>query len=89
VAELSFKNLAFSVFSVAVTKKCCDASGYEKHYFRSGCSASEDAGVTEATTAVHRKSMEHPVAERSRKNVVFSAFRLAVMKKCSDACGDR
>jgi hypothetical protein len=37
----------------------------EDYYFRSGFSASESAGVSEASTAVDRKSMGHTVADRS------------------------
>jgi hypothetical protein len=35
----------FSVLNVAVMEKCCDACGYAEYYFRSGFSASDDAGV--------------------------------------------
>jgi hypothetical protein len=52
-----------------------------------GCSASEGAGVLEASIGVERKSMGHTVAERWWKNVVFCVFSVAVMEKCFDACG--
>jgi hypothetical protein len=48
VAERSWKKptfCVFPVFSVAVMEKCCDACGDGEYYFRSGCSASEGAGV--------------------------------------------
>jgi hypothetical protein len=45
------------VFSVAVTEKCCDVCGDEEYYFRSGNSTLQDDGVSEASTAVDRKSM--------------------------------
>jgi hypothetical protein len=61
----------FLLFSVAVMEKCCDACGDGEYYFRSGCSASEGAGVSEASIAVDRKSMGHTVAERSWKNADF------------------
>jgi hypothetical protein len=40
--------LCIYVFSVAVMETCCDACGDEEYYFRSGCSASEGAGVSVA-----------------------------------------
>jgi hypothetical protein len=61
----------FPVFSVAVMEKCCDACGDGEYYFRSGCSASEGAGVSGASIAVDRKSMGHTVAERSWKDADF------------------
>jgi nitrate reductase NapE component len=94
VAERSWKKptfCVFPVFSVAVMEKCCDACGDGEYYFRSGCSASEGAGVSEASIAVDRKSMGHTVAERSWKKptfCVFPVFSVAVMEKCCDACGD-
>jgi hypothetical protein len=61
----------FPVFSVAVMEKCCDACGYGEYYFRSGFSASLGAGVSEASTAVDRKSMGHTVADRSSNEADF------------------
>jgi hypothetical protein len=49
----------FPVFSKAV------ACGDVDYYFRSGFSASEGAGVSEASIAVDRKCMGHTVADRS------------------------
>jgi hypothetical protein len=59
------------VFSVAVMEKCCDACGYGAYYFRSGFSASEGAGVSEASIAVDRKSMGHTMADRSSNEADF------------------
>jgi hypothetical protein len=55
----------FLVFSVAFMQKCCDACGYREYYLRSGISASEGAGVSEASTAVDRISMRHTVDDLS------------------------
>jgi nitrate reductase NapE component len=44
----------FPVFSVAVMEKCCDACGDGEYYFRSGFSALQGDGVSEASTAVDR-----------------------------------
>jgi hypothetical protein len=41
----------FPVISVAVMDKCCDACGNGECYFSSCSSASEGAGVTEASVA--------------------------------------
>jgi hypothetical protein len=38
----------FPVFSVAVMEKCCDACGDGEYYFRSGFSALQGDGVSEA-----------------------------------------
>jgi hypothetical protein len=61
----------FPVFSVAVMEKCCDACGYGEYYFRSGFSASEGAGVSEASIAVDRKSMGHTVDDLSSNEADF------------------
>jgi hypothetical protein len=61
----------FPVFSVAVMEKCCDACGDGEYYFRSGFSASEGAGVSEASIAVDRKSIGHTVADRSWNDADF------------------
>jgi hypothetical protein len=53
----------FPVFSVAVMEKCCDACGDGEYYFRSGFSTLQGDGVSEASTAVDRKSMGHTVGE--------------------------
>jgi hypothetical protein len=48
VGKRSWKKVfSFSVFSVAVTEKCCDSEvcGYGNYYFRSGSWASVGAGV--------------------------------------------
>jgi hypothetical protein len=47
--------LVFPVFSVAVMEKCCDAYGDGEYYFRSGCSASEGAGVLGGSIAVEHQ----------------------------------
>jgi hypothetical protein len=82
----------FPVFSVAVMEKCCDACGDEEYYFRSAFSASEGAGVSEASIAVDRKSMGHTVADRSWNEADFLCIScilsVAVTEKCCDACGD-
>jgi hypothetical protein len=61
----------FPVLRVAVMEKCCDACGYGEHYFRSGFSASECAGVSGATIAVDRMSMGHTKADRSSNEAEF------------------
>jgi hypothetical protein len=53
----------FRVFSVAVMEKCCDACGDGEYYFRSSFSTLQGDGVSEASTAVDRKSMGHTVGE--------------------------
>jgi hypothetical protein len=50
-------------FSVAVMEKCCDACGDGEYYFRSGFSALQGDGVSEASSAVDRKSTGHTVGE--------------------------
>jgi hypothetical protein len=59
---------------MAVMEKCCDACGDGKYYFRSVFSASEGAGVSEASFAVDRKSMEHTVADQSSNEADFLCF---------------
>jgi hypothetical protein len=61
----------FPVFSVAVMEKCCDARRDGKYYFRSGFSASEGAGVSEASIVVDHKSMGHTMADRSSNEADF------------------
>jgi hypothetical protein len=61
----------FSVFSMAVMEKCCDAYGCGEYFFRSSFSVSEGAGVLWASTAVDRKSMGHTMADRSSKEADF------------------
>jgi hypothetical protein len=51
------------VFSVAVMEKCCDASGDGEYYFHSNFSVLEVDSVSEASTAVDRKSTGHTVGE--------------------------
>jgi hypothetical protein len=53
----------FPVFGVAVMEKCCDACGDGEYYFRSSFSALQGGGVSEASTAVDRKSTGHTVGE--------------------------
>jgi hypothetical protein len=53
----------FPVFSVWVMEKCCDACGDGEYYFRSGFPALQGDGVSEASTAVDRKSTGHTVGE--------------------------
>jgi hypothetical protein len=55
----------FPAFSLAVTQMCCDARRDGKYYFLSGFSASECSVVSEASTAVDRKSMGHTVDDLS------------------------
>jgi hypothetical protein len=72
----------FSENNVAVMEKCCDACDYGEYYFRSAFSASEVAGVSEASTTVDRKSMGHTMADRSSNEadflciLLYSAWRL-------------
>jgi hypothetical protein len=61
----------FPVFSVAVMVKCCDACGDREYYFGSSFSASESAGVSEASVAVDRKSMGQRWADRSSNEADF------------------
>jgi hypothetical protein len=50
---------------MSIMGKCCDACGDGDYFFRSGFSASEGAGVAEASIAVDRKSLGNTVADRS------------------------
>jgi hypothetical protein len=61
----------FPVFSVAVMEKCCDACGDGEYYFRSGFSALQGDGVSEASTAVDRMSTGHTVGELKWKDADF------------------
>jgi hypothetical protein len=61
----------FSVFSVAVVEKCCDACGDGEYYFSSYFSASEGASVPGASVAVDGKSMRHTVADQSSNETDF------------------
>jgi hypothetical protein len=53
----------FPEFTVVVMEKCCDACGDGEYYFRSGFSALQGDGVSEAMTAVDRESMRHTTGE--------------------------
>jgi hypothetical protein len=66
----------FAVFSVAVMEKCCDACREKEYYFRSIFSASEGAGVSEASIAVDRKSIGHKMADRSSNEADFLCILL-------------
>jgi hypothetical protein len=72
----------FSILSVTVMEKCCDACGYGEYYFRSRHPASGSAVVREASIAVDRKSMGHQVADRSSNEadsqcvLLYLAWRL-------------
>jgi hypothetical protein len=59
----------FPVISVAVMQKCCDACGYGQHFYRSGFSLSEFAGVSvngiDCRLCIDRMSMGHTVDDRS------------------------
>jgi hypothetical protein len=55
--------LCLSCICMAVMGKCCDACGDREYYFRSGFLATEGAGVSEASTAVDRKSLGFTVAD--------------------------
>jgi hypothetical protein len=46
----------FPVFSMTVMEKCCDACGEGEYYLWSGFSTIQGDGVSEASTAVDRKS---------------------------------
>jgi hypothetical protein len=48
---------------MAVMEKCCDACGDGEYYFQSGFPALQGDGVSEASTAVDRKSKGHTVGE--------------------------
>jgi predicted N-acetyltransferase YhbS len=72
-------------------EKCCDACGDGEYYFRSGFSALQGDGVSEATTAVDRSRWDIRLVSYSGKTptfCVFPVFSVAVMEKCCDACGD-
>jgi hypothetical protein len=56
---------------VAVMEKCCDACGDGEYYFRSGFSAFQGDGVSEASTAVDLISTGHTVGELKRKDADF------------------
>jgi hypothetical protein len=55
----------FPVFSVVVMEKCCDACGDEDYCFWPGNSASDGAGISEASTANDFVSMGHTAAGTS------------------------
>jgi hypothetical protein len=74
-----------SIRSTAIDAR--NSSGGAENRLGSRYWASENAGVQGASIAVDRKSMGHTVGERWWRNVVFSAFSVAVMEKCFDACG--
>jgi hypothetical protein len=81
----------FLVFSMAVMENCCDACGDGEYYFRSGFFNLQGDGVSGASSAVDLKSTGHTVGELQWKNptvCLFPVFCVAVMEKCSDACGD-
>jgi hypothetical protein len=44
-------------------EKCCHACGDGEYYFRSGFSALQSDGVSEASSAVNRRSEGHTVGE--------------------------
>jgi hypothetical protein len=74
VGELQWKDpdfLCISVFSVAVMEKCCDACGDGEYYFRSGFSKLQGVNVSQATSAVDRKSRGHTVGELQWKGPDF------------------
>jgi hypothetical protein len=66
----------FPVFSVAVMGSVVTLAVTGEYYFRSRLSASEDAGVSEASTAVDRKSMGHKMADRSSNEADFLCILL-------------
>jgi hypothetical protein len=61
----------FPVFSVAVMEKCCDACGDGEYLFPAGFLALQGSVLSDASTAVDRKSMGHTVGERSWKDADF------------------
>jgi hypothetical protein len=68
----------FLVFSMADMEKCFDACGDVDYYFRSGFSASEGAGISEASFAVDRNCMGHTVADRSSNETDFLCIFLCI-----------
>jgi hypothetical protein len=62
-SEKSATFCVFPVYCVVVMEKCCDACGDEKYYLRSGFSALQGDGVSDALTAIDRKSTGHTVGE--------------------------
>jgi hypothetical protein len=77
---------------MAVMEKCCDACGDGEYYFRSGFPALQGDGVSEASTAINRKSARDirlvSYSGKTPTFCVFPVFSVAVMEKCCDACGD-
>jgi hypothetical protein len=72
-------------------EKCCDACGDGEYYFWSGFSALQGDGVSEASTAIDRKSMGKRWLSHSGRTQTFSVFfifSVAVREKSCDACGD-
>jgi hypothetical protein len=55
---------ALSVFSVAVTEKCCYAYGDGNKYFQSSFVAFQADGVSLASNVVDRKTMGYKVGEQ-------------------------
>jgi hypothetical protein len=61
----------FSVMSVSVIEKCCDACGSGEYCFRSDFLESQGAGVIDASTVVDQMTSGHTVGERSWKDADF------------------
>jgi hypothetical protein len=61
----------YSVFSVAVVKKCCHACDDREYFFRSGCPASEGAVVSVASTTFDHKSIGFTVVDGSWNEADF------------------
>jgi hypothetical protein len=77
----------FTVFSVAVMEKCCDACGEGEYCFRSKVSTIRGGGVSEASTAVDRSRPDLRLVIYSINMptfCVFPVFCVVVMEKCCD-----
>jgi hypothetical protein len=61
----------FTVISVAVMGKCCDACGDSEYSSRFCFLASKGAGVKVASIAVDPKSMGHTVGDRPSNEAAF------------------
>jgi hypothetical protein len=70
-ADSLFTFCVIPVICMTDMGKCCDACGDWEYSFRSGFSASEGAGVSEASTAVDRKLVGYTLGGRSSNEADF------------------
>jgi hypothetical protein len=94
VAERSWKDptlCIFRVFSVAVMGKCCDACGDGDNHFLSCCLASRMAVIDLLRLPLTGSRWDRRWLSGRGKTptlCVFPIFRVAVMEKRCNACGD-